>query len=257
MDEKSESVFVELQKLRHELKPKPVSAFENVLRILEKLVVPVMLGLLAWLGSQAATKISEGQLTLAASAAEDRKLEFRRSMQAKYIEIFYKELNSGDPKSQSNAIRLVKLVDSDLANSLLDLVPNTPNVSQAVVAQAKEVRREIEAISAVAPLKGYKIGIYYYRDDPASLQTVLKLRQRLQEAGFRGLVQDYPNDESFFGRFVPPDTLEVRYEAGAEEDAANALVSIMVTASTKSKWTKVQVSSPTPNFVSIFVPRGG
>ena len=156
MDEKSESVFVELQKLRDELKPKPVSAFENVLRILEKLVVPVMLGLLAWLGSQAATKISEGQLTLAASvaasAAEDRKLEFRRSMQAKYIEIFYKDLNSGDPKSQSNAIRLVKLVDSDLANSLLDLVPNTPNVSQAVVAQAKEVRREIEAISAVAPL---------------------------------------------------------------------------------------------------------
>ena len=70
-------------------------------------------------------------------------------------------------------------------------------------------------------------------------------------------MQDYPNDESFFGRFVPPDTLEVRYEAGAEEDAANALVSIMETASTKSKWTKVQVSSPTPNFVSIFVPRGG
>ena len=254
MDEKSTSVLTELQKLRDELKPKPTSVFENALRILEKLVVPVMLGLLAWLASQAATKISESQLKLAESGADDRKLEFRRSMQAKYIEIFYKDLNSGDPKSQSNAIRLVQLVDSDLAKSLLDLVAATPGVSQAVVAQAKEVRREIEAI---APLKGYKIGIYFYRDDAPSLPTVTKLRHRLQEAGFRGLVQDYPNDESFFGRFVPPDTLEVRYEAGAEEDAANALVSILETSSTKSKWKKVQVSSPTPNFVSIFVPRGG
>lgn len=254
MAEKNELVLNELQKLRDELKPKPTSLFENALRILEKLVVPVMLGLLAWLGSQAATKISESQLKLAESAAEDRKLEFRRGMQAKFIEIFYKDINSSDPKMQSSAIRLVQLVDSDLAKSLLDLVAATPGVSQAVVAQAKEVRREIEA---VAPLKGYKIGIYFHRDDTSSLTTVTTLRQKLQEAGFRGQVQEYPSDETFFGRVVPLDTLEVRHEAGAEEDAANALVSILEPVSTKSKLKKLQVSSPTPNFISIFLPRGG
>src|SRR5437764_11261491 len=102
MDDKLYRVLTELAAIREGIKTDPESGFERVMRVAEKLIVPLLIGLLAWFGSQAATRISEGQLHLAESAAEDRKAEFRRRMQAKYIEIFYKELNSGDQKSQLN-----------------------------------------------------------------------------------------------------------------------------------------------------------
>jgi len=254
MEDKINSILAELQKLREEGKAKTASVFENILRILEKFIVPVMLGLLAWLGSQAASKISEGQLRLSESAAEDRKVEFRRSMQAKYIEIFYKDLNSGDSKSQSNAIRLMQMVDGDLAKNLLDLVPVTPGISPAIVAQASAAKKEIET---TGPLKGYKIGIYFYADDHSSVSRVLKVHERLKDSGFRGVVQDYPSNTAFFEKVNAPQGLEVRYEAGIEDEAAKALLLIVETADSKGRWKKLEVGSPTPNFISVFVPRGG
>src|SRR5690242_19757757 len=122
MEEKIDLLLAELKALKDSLTPKPDSLFDRVTRVLEKLIIPLLIGVLAWFGNQAATKISEAQLHLAESAAEDRRAEFRHSMQAKYIEIFYKDLNSGDTKSQLNAIRLVRLMDGDLAQNLLDLV---------------------------------------------------------------------------------------------------------------------------------------
>jgi hypothetical protein len=254
MEEKIDTVILELQKLRDDGKAKSISGFEQILRILEKLVVPIMLGLLAWFGSQAASKISEGQLKLAESAAEDRKVEFRRSMQAKYIEIFYKDLNSGDSRSQSNAIRLMQMVDTDLAKNLLELVAVTPGVSPAVIAQASAVKKEIETTDS---LKGYKIGIYFYGDDPSSIPRVLKVRERLKDAGFRGIIQDYPSTQEFFEKVNSPKGLEVRYESGVEEEAALALITLVETADTKGRWKKLTVGSTTPNFISVFVPRGG
>ena len=156
MDEKLDRLLAEITEIKDGMNKASQSWLEKLLHILEKLILPIAIAGLAWLGSHAATKISEGQLALAQSAADDRKSEFRRSMQAKYIEIFYKELNSGDQASQLNAIRLVRLADSDLAQNLLSLVASTPNVSETV--KANEAQREIEILR---PLSGYKVGIYF------------------------------------------------------------------------------------------------
>jgi hypothetical protein len=254
MDEKLDSLLKAVGEVQETLKAKPTSVLENILRVLEKLVIPAMLGLLAWLGSQGAAKISESQLRLAESAAEDRKVEFRRGMQAKYIEIFYKDLNSGDAKSQSNAIRLMRVVDSDLSQSLLELVAVTPGVSPAVVAQATEVKKEILAI---APLRGFTIGIYYYKDDPTVGKTLLAIKSRLKSAGFLGTIQEYPNDDAFFERVYAPKALEIRFEGDTENEASRTLLSIMKNANANENWTLLKVGSKTPNFISIFVPRGG
>lgn len=254
MEEKLDSILTAVSQVQDSLKAKPNSILENVLRVLEKLVIPAMLGLLAWLGSQGATKISESQLRLAESAAEDRKTEFRRGMQAKYIEIFYKDLNSGDPKSQSNAIRLMRVVDSDLSQSLLELVAVTPGISPAVVQQATEVKREILAI---APLRGYTIGLYYYKDDAAAGRTLSSIKSRLKTSGFLGSVQEYPNDDAFFERVYAPKTLEIRFEGGTEDEASKTLLSIMKSTAANENWNLLKVGSKTPDFISIFVPRGG
>ena len=255
MESDIQALLKEVRNLRDDLKPAAESVFKKIGYVLEKLVIPVMLGVVAWAGTQAATEISKGQLNLAASAAEDRKAEFRRAMQAKYIEIFYKDLNSGDQKSQLNAIRLVRLVDGELAQTLLDLVAITPGVSEAVVAKAGEARSALEAL---LPLRGYKVGIYFHKNDPPSVSTVLKLQDRLKAAGFTGTVQPFPSDEAFFAR--PNNlalTLEVRYEDGIEDEASDALLGIVQRVDDRTQWRKQLVSNRTANFLSIFVPRGG
>jgi hypothetical protein len=254
-------VLDEVRALRMELKPAPATPFQKLLHVLEKLVIPVMLGVVAWIGNQAGTKISEGQLRLAEaqlrlaeSGADDQKNEFRRSMQAKYIEIFYKDLNSGDAKSQLNAIRLVRLLDGELAENLLGLVAVTPGVSDAVASKAVEVSRDLEALR---PLRGYKVGIYFYGDDPAGIAEANAMQARLKDAGFTGVVQMYPRDEAFFKSVNPPSSFEVRFEKGTEDEAAAVLLGVVQDPSSQAKWTKVPVGNVTSNFISIFVPRKG
>jgi len=254
MTEELRNLIAELKTLREELKPSPPSLYDRTFHALEKLVIPVLLGFLAWVGSQAATKISEGQLHLAESTADYQKLESRRYMQAKFIEMFYKDLNSGDPASQMNAVRLVRLIDADLAQSLLTLVATTPGISQAVVTKANEARLQAEIVS---PLSAYKIGIYYPSHDPSSIPRVLRIEERLRDIGFNGIIQKYPSDPLFLQKVNPPIGLEVRFEPGIEDDAAEALLSILQTADTKGRWSKRPVANRTPSFISVFVPNGG
>jgi hypothetical protein len=251
MTKEIHNLIAELKALREELKPSPPSFYDRTLHILEKLVIPVMLGFLAWVGSQAATKIAEGQLHLAENTADHQKLESRRSMQAKFIEMFYKDLNSGDPASQMNAVRLVRLIDADLAQSLLTLVATTPGISQAVVAKANEAKRQAENIS---PLSSYKIGIYYPSGNFSATPTALRIEESLREAGFNGIIQKYPSDPSFIQKVNAPVGLEIRFEPGIEDDAADALLSIVQTVDTKGRWSKRPVSNRTPGFISVFLP---
>jgi len=256
-------VLSQLENIKVKLDSDKESKLSRVLQIAEKLFIPLLIACLAWLGSNAATKISEGQLELAAtnsrlqtqqaiSAAEDRKQEFRLGMQAKYIEIFYRDLNSGDPKSQMNAIRLVQLADPDLAQSLLTLVPSTPGVSSVVLEQAKEARQSLDMIK---PLTGYKIGIFYYGDSKISAERALDLRNRLQRFGFTGSIQLTSVDDESVKQYDPPKKVEIRYEPGLEDDQANALSAILVPIVAPSSVSKEPVRNRSVNYVSVFLPR--
>ena len=127
-----DSLATEIRALREAVKPTPESGWTKTQHILEKLVIPIMLVIVAWVGNKAATEISKGQLALAQSTADTQRAESRRSVQAKFIELFYKDMNSGDQKSQLNSIRLVRLVDSDLAQNLLDMVELGRSVSPSL-----------------------------------------------------------------------------------------------------------------------------
>jgi len=174
-------------------------------------------------------------------------------MQVKYIEIFYKDLNSGDQKTQLNAIRLVRLADADLAQALLSLVPSTPGVSATVVEQAKEVKRNLDA---VRPLSGYKVGIFYYGDDAVSTGRASKIREQLQQNGFSGPIQLTSVDNESVKQYDAPKTVEIRYEARSEDDQAAALDSIIGPLVAPSSVVRATVKNRTPNYVSVFLPRG-
>ena len=105
---------------------------ENFFRVLEKLLVPLFLGILAFFTASSGNKISKQQTQLIefqnARDAEDSK----RQMELKYLELFYQDISSADPDKQTKAIGLLSLMNPDLGQQLsawvkeyVTLIPET------------------------------------------------------------------------------------------------------------------------------------
>lgn len=246
-------VLEEIKDLKRSLATKPEAAQEHWLKILEKLILPVGFALLTWISTQAATSISQGQLILARTVADDRKVEFKRGMQAKFIEIFYKDLNSGNQQSQLNAIRLVRLVDTELAQNLLSLVEGTPGVSKEVLNKAARLSQDLKVIQ---PLSGFTVALHYKKGDTKASENAIRSRDRLLQAGFSGSVELVPGDENFFQRVGHASNIEIRYEAGIEDEAANSLLAILQPINEPNKIVKEPVTTRIPNYISVFFPSG-
>lgn len=253
MDEKLDKVLEQLKAVESRL-PEKEKGWDKFLRFVEKLLLPVALGLLAWFGNQAANRISEGQLRLAESAVIDRKEEFRRTIQAKYVEMFYRDLNSGDANKLRNAMRLLKLLDGELVGQLSSLVEATPNVPADIRTGAEKTRKEVEIFG---PLFGFKVGIYFLRGNEGTTMRANDIQRRLVDRGFSGPIQLYPSDKAFFDLLREPKTLEVRYEPDRETPAADALIFVLKELFPDLKFTKRPVVNRTASFISIFIPIEG
>lgn len=112
--------------------------------IMEKTLAPLAIAVLGFYGNAAADKISAGQLALARLSAEDKKDEFARTLQSKYVELFYADITSGDPVRQGNALGLLRLMDPELALQLATFVASNPAASSAIKAQAEATSRQIQ-----------------------------------------------------------------------------------------------------------------
>jgi hypothetical protein len=90
--------------------------------ILEKLIVPAFLGILAFYTASSGNKISQQQTQLIefqnAKDAEDSK----RQLELKYLELFYQDISSTDPDKQTKAIGLLSLMNPDLGQQLSNWV---------------------------------------------------------------------------------------------------------------------------------------
>ena len=90
--------------------------------ILEKLIVPAFLGILAFYTASSGNKISQQQTQLIefqnARDAEDSK----RQLELKYLELFYQDISSTDPEKQTKAIGLLSLMNPGLGQQLSNWV---------------------------------------------------------------------------------------------------------------------------------------
>jgi hypothetical protein len=89
---------------------------------LEKLIVPLFLGILAFYTASSGNKISQQQTQMIefqnARDAEDSK----RQLELKYLELFYQDISSADPDKQTKAIGLLSLMNPDLGQQLSNWV---------------------------------------------------------------------------------------------------------------------------------------
>ncbi|WP_157835420.1 hypothetical protein [Xanthomonas sp. SHU 166] len=258
-----DKVFSKLEELEKLISQNKPNWFERVFWGIEKALIPITVAVIAYLGNQAATKISHGQLALARAAADDRKAEFSRTMQSKYLELFYRDITSKEPREQANAMALLQIMDPSLARDLSAFVQASTSVTPALKAEVKAESQKLEAAAQVptrrdsGPLSGYKVGIYFLASDTGAAKAADKIETHLRSQGFRGFIQRYPSSPEFWDKVVPPTTLEIRFEEGLEDRQANALKSLLTSAPLRRKAELLPVGNTTQNFISIFVPSGG
>jgi len=121
----------------------------KLLTILEKLIVPAFLGLLAFYTASSGNKISEQQTQLIefqnARDAEDSK----RQMELKYLELFYQDISSADPDKQTKAIGLLSLMNPDLGQQLSTWVKDYVTLTPQTRARIEKIDNQLSGNPAV------------------------------------------------------------------------------------------------------------
>ncbi|WP_369935366.1 hypothetical protein [Xanthomonas tesorieronis] len=144
MEDKLDRLLADIARLKQMLKADRTPA-ERFFWIMEKTLAPLAIAVLGFYGNAAADKISAGQLALARLSVEDKQEEFARTLQSKYVELFYADITSGDPVRQGNALGLLRLMDPELALQLATFATSNPAASSAIKAQAEATRRQIRS----------------------------------------------------------------------------------------------------------------
>lgn len=143
MEDKLDRLLADIARLKQMFEADKTPA-ERFFWILEKTLAPLAVAVLAFYGNAAADKMSAGQLALARLSVEDKQNDFARTLQSKYVELFYADITSGDPVRQGNALGLLRLMDPELALQLATFVATNPAASSAIKAQAEATGRQIQ-----------------------------------------------------------------------------------------------------------------
>jgi hypothetical protein len=253
MSEESDHLNEKLDKILSKL-PKEDSSKANILEVLEKLLIPILLGILAFITnragnqiSEAQLKLSESQLALAKAQNTRQESEAKSNLQTKYIELFYKDISSEDAKKQEYALSFLKLISPDVAAPLLSWA--TTYVKPEVKSQVNTARNEISS----RILSSYEIVLYFPENNQDSLKSAQDIKRILIEYGLgENQIKLEKRDETFFQRLGYPKGYEIRYDKGSEEDAAQLLENILKMAYPSKQFVKLGIGSGTINSMSIF-----
>jgi MinD-like ATPase involved in chromosome partitioning or flagellar assembly len=109
------------------------------------------------------------------------------------------------------------------------------------------------ATDVLAPLKGYKVEIFYYRGDAKNAALAKRIVDELQKIGFPN-TRSKPSELREIADLAVPNGFEVRYDIGKEEPAAKALISVLRSAIPETRWVLRPAITKTPNYLSIFLP---
>jgi hypothetical protein len=255
MNQNPEDIKEKLDKILNILSAKE-SPKIKILEVLEKLLIPILLGVLTFVTSEAGFRISQSQLKLAESQEQRQKDEAKNNLQIKYIELFYNDITSGDNKKRSNAVQLAKKLISDEANPLLSWASTIQDIKEdpKLVSDINAAKIEVDRRDDFRNrLKDYKIVIYFPQNDQKLWDSAQEIKQKLVG---NGLSQSQVNLESrnddFFKNLGYPNDYEIRYDKGLENDEAEILENFLTKSLPSKKFVKRDIGSGTKNSISIF-----
>jgi len=216
----SSQILVLLKEIESKL-DKRKSWYVRLLHFLEKLFIPGMLAVLAWIAHISSQRIASAQLELSNSDVETKRYEAKAMIQIKLLEFFYKDIN-GSEESRRNAMLLLKEMDPDLQKTLAKFVVSKSGISPEEQRAAQEILDEL-ANADFNYLSEFKVGFYPVPNSSAQGKAK-KLHEALTQSGFSGPTQVYFKDNAFFDRVAWPVGIEVRYEPDLRGEREAALL---------------------------------
>jgi hypothetical protein len=222
---------------------------KTLIDVLEKLLLPA-LGVLAWTANQASVRVSASQLELAKAQDARQARESQSAAQLKYLEIFYRDINSTDERSQLFALSLLTHLNPELGSSLADLVKTSPRSSKTVADRAASIKTGLDAFGS---LSGFKIGIYWDQKSATLAAAARDIKGKIEGRNFPGVVQLYPRSPEFLLSLGASEQNEIRFEAGSEDEAADRLLALMNELTPDRRFVKRDVVNRTPKFMSLFL----
>ena len=109
-------------------------------------------------------------------------------------------------------------MDDQLAATLAGLVERKSDIPDEVRFQETEIKRNSETL---APLYGYKVSIYPMPTNTRSESFASDISDKLRQKGFKGNIQIYDKNLSFFQSIGIPKGYETRFEPRYEDTQAD------------------------------------
>jgi hypothetical protein len=195
---------------------------DRVFAIIERALVPLILGLLVFTNQQAQVRISRAQTKLAEEQAKMAAVQSEQGFNIECIKLFFNDICGSDTTRQKMAIRLLKLLNDSLAKPLCEAASEITSQPQ-IAAAAASIRDGIVA----RELGGYRIEIVYPEGNEGCAREAAAIRDGLinKVAAETLIVRKVPAQAP--GRYDFSGGYAIRYQAGSRSDAAQHLQSVL------------------------------
>lgn len=238
-----------------DIKKDKSSKVKALIDILESIILPLILGWLAYSVNQASLNLAEQQeennRAYQKTQQEFQQEQFSANIQSKYIELIYQDITSNDPERIKEAVNFLTTMESELASKFANLVINSEKAPQIAKDKAGEIQRSIDILGN---LFNYKIGIYFLEGRTDLKQKANTIKSKLTEYGFQdNQIAIYPRNNDFFNRVSPPSDDQIRYEPIVEEEDAQKLQDILQEVYPENSFRKQTIRGTTRNFISLFL----
>ena len=162
---------------------------------IEKLLLPFILACLTYFVGSGANKISQAQLMLANAQEKRQQAEAKTTLQLKYLDLFYKDINDPQkPQSQLTALSVLYVIDPEIGGKLATAVAlneaNSENIRQAADSLGMK-------INTFGLLLNYKVIFYCLEGNEISNDLANTYKKYLNDLDFKRVeIQKKP--DSFF-----------------------------------------------------------
>lgn len=117
----------------------------KTIQIIEKLIVPIFLGILVYITASSSNKIMSQQTELTRIQNEKELQNYKIQFELKYLELFYKDINSSKPDVRAKAVGLLRLMNPELGLQLSEWISMDIDLPEKTKIRVDIISKELHA----------------------------------------------------------------------------------------------------------------
>ncbi len=218
--------------------------FEKITKVLQGIIIPLLVGYLAFVTGRASNRIADAQKRLAEVREVSRREEIQSAFELEVFELFLVDIKNSETRPQ--AISLIDLMSPSLAIKLKPWVSSGGgNLSEPEVAS---VRQSIDN-RLLSVVNAYKIQIFYNSGKPQQQSIANEIKDALTNANVTSPIEIKQRGGSLDAASYD----QIRYFEQNEREVAEALQNILENSYTELDFGLQPVYTASPGSISIFL----